>query len=126
VQIEIEKMLNLIKYNNLRRDMYLQASTPTSFLGKKLRKQVVTAAVNYHGNKTSNPNRFKVLAKEVDEGKQTDQDRWRGLAYDISDDQQDIVRGKGIVDSLFQAPMGDGTHEAVLGSYEYLSQGLRT
>ncbi|GJN05199.1 hypothetical protein PR202_ga22808 [Eleusine coracana subsp. coracana] len=100
------------------------ASTPTSFLGKKLKKQV-TAAVNYHG-KTSNTNRFKVMAKELDEDKQTDKDRWRGLAYDISDDQQDIVRGKGIVDSLFQAPMGDGTHEAVLSSYEYLSQGLRT
>jgi hypothetical protein len=100
------------------------ASTPTSFLGKKLKKQV-TAAANYHG-KTSNANRFKVMAKEEDEGKQTDQDRWRGLAYDISDDQQDIVRGKGIVDSLFQAPMGGGTHEAVLTTFEYLSQGLRT
>jgi hypothetical protein len=43
----------------------------------------------------------------------------------MSDDQQDITRGKGLVDSLFQAPMGDGTHEAVLSSYEYISQGLR-
>nr|APB03031.1 rubisco activase large subunit [Oryza officinalis] len=99
------------------------ASTPTNFLGKKLKKQV-TSAVNYHG-KSSNINRFKVMAKELDEDKQTDQDRWKGLAYDISDDQQDITRGKGLVDSLFQAPMGDGTHEAVLSSYEYLSQGLR-
>ncbi|KAA0856546.1 hypothetical protein EYC93_26900, partial [Enterobacter hormaechei] len=78
------------------------ASTPTNFLGKKLKKQV-TSAVNYHG-KSSNINRFKVMAKELDEGKQTDQDRWKGLAYDISDDQQDITRGKGFVDSLFQAP----------------------
>nr|APB03045.1 rubisco activase small subunit [Oryza malampuzhaensis] len=100
------------------------ASTPTNFLGKKLKKQV-TSAVNYHG-KSSNINRFKVMAKELDEDKQTDQDKWKGLAYDISDDQQDITRGKGLVDSLFQAPMGDGTHEAVLSSYEYLSQGLRT
>ncbi|KAL6653836.1 hypothetical protein ACP70R_008760 [Stipagrostis hirtigluma subsp. patula] len=98
-------------------------STPTSFLGKKLKKQV-TVAVNYHG-KSSSSNRFKVMAKEVDESKQTDKDRWRGLAYDISDDQQDITRGKGLVDSLFQAPMGDGTHESVLSSYEYISQGLR-
>jgi protein tyrosine/serine phosphatase len=104
--------------------MDVQASTPTNFLGKKLKKQV-TSAVNYHG-KSSNINRFKVMAKELDEGKQTDQDRWKGLAYDISDDQQDITRGKGFVDSLFQAPTGDGTHEAVLSSYEYLSQGLRT
>jgi virulence-associated protein VapD len=65
------------------------------------------------------------MAKDLDEGKQTDQDKWKGLAYDISDDQQDITRGKGIVDALFQAPMGDGTHEAVLSSYEYLSQGLK-
>nr|ANH11447.1 Rubisco activase beta isoform [Oryza australiensis] len=99
------------------------ASTPTNFLGKKLKKQV-TSAVNYHG-KSSNINRFKVMAKELDEDKQTDQDKWKGLAYDISDDQQDITRGKGLVDSLFQAPMGDGTHEAVLSSYEYLSQGLK-
>lgn len=101
----------------------LQASTPTSFLGKKLKKQV-TSAVNYHG-KSTKANRFTVMAKEVDESKQTDQDRWKGLAYDISDDQQDITRGKGIVDSLFQAPMGDGTHVAVLSSQEYISQGLR-
>ncbi|XP_015697867.2 ribulose bisphosphate carboxylase/oxygenase activase, chloroplastic [Oryza brachyantha] len=100
------------------------ASTPTTFLGKKLKKQV-TSAMNYHG-KSSNVNRFRVMAKELDEGKQTDQDKWKGLAYDISDDQQDITRGKGLVDSLFQAPTGDGTHEAVLSSYEYLSQGLRT
>ena len=64
-------------------------------------------------------------SKEIDESKQTDTDRWKGLAYDISDDQQDITRGKGLVDSLFQAPTGDGTHEAVLSSYEYMSQGLR-
>ncbi|KAF8699046.1 hypothetical protein HU200_034736 [Digitaria exilis] len=103
------------------------ASTPTSFLGKKLKKhqQVTAAAVNYHGKSSSGANRFKVMAKELDESKQTDQDRWRGLAYDISDDQQDITRGKGIVDALFQAPTGGGTHEAVLSSYEYISQGLR-
>lgn len=29
-------------------------------------------------------------------------DRWAGLGTDISDDQQDITRGKGMVDSLFQ------------------------
>ena len=100
------------------------ASTPANFLGKKLKKQV-TSAVNYHG-KSSNANRFRVMAKDLDEGEQTETDRWKGLAFDTSDDQQDITRGKGHVDSLFQAPMGDGTHEAVLSSYEYLSQGLRT
>ncbi|KAI3423681.1 uncharacterized protein J3R85_010892 [Psidium guajava] len=67
---------------------------------------------------------FKVVA-EVEEDKQTNKDKWRGLAFDTSDDQQDITRGKGMVDSLFQAPMGTGTHYAVLSSYEYLSAGLR-
>ncbi|KAL6907991.1 hypothetical protein ACP4OV_002161 [Aristida adscensionis] len=99
-------------------------------VGKKLRKQ---QPVNYSGNGNGGgkrrTTRLRVTAavkkKEVDESKQTAQDRWRGLAYDTSDDQQDITRGKGLVDSLFQAPMGDGTHEAVLSSYEYISQGLR-
>ncbi|VAH92469.1 unnamed protein product [Triticum turgidum subsp. durum] len=84
------------------------ASTPTNFLGKKLKKQV-TSAVNYHG-KSSKANRFTVMAAEnIDEKRNTD--KWKGLAYDISDDQQDITRGKGIVDSLFQAP---GTQEVRL------------
>ena len=69
-------------------------------------------------------NNFKIVA-EVDEKKQTDKDRWRGLAFDESDDQQDITRGKGMVDSLFQAPMNAGTHNAVMSSYDYLSVGLR-
>ncbi|GAU47135.1 hypothetical protein TSUD_247570 [Trifolium subterraneum] len=68
---------------------------------------------------------FKVVAAEIDESKQTDKDRWRGLAYDISDDQQDITRGKGMVDSVFQAPQDAGTHYAVMSSYEYISAGLR-
>ncbi|KAJ8477901.1 hypothetical protein OPV22_021628 [Ensete ventricosum] len=68
---------------------------------------------------------FKVLAADLDERKQTRNDRWAGLAFDVSDDQQDITRGKGLVDTLFQAPMGDGTHIPVMTSYEYISQGLR-
>jgi hypothetical protein len=106
-----------------------QASTPTrsSFLGKKLNKPQVSAAVTYHGKSSSSNSRFKAMAaKEVDETKQTDEDRWKGLAYDISDDQQDITRGKGLVDNLFQAPMGDGTHVAVLSSYDYISQGQKS
>ncbi|KAI4996902.1 hypothetical protein ZWY2020_052244 [Hordeum vulgare] len=101
-------------------EMELAASTPTIFLGKKVKNY-------YHGGNKMKSRVVRVMAakKELDEGKQTDADRWKGLAYDISDDQQDITRGKGIVDSLFQAPMGDGTHEAILSSYEYISQGLR-
>lgn len=95
------------------------ASVPaTAFLGKK----VVTGSRFAQSTKKSKGS-FKVVA--VDEEKQTEADRWAGLAYDTSDDQQDITRGKGMVDSVFQAPMGTGTHHAVLSSYEYISQGLR-
>lgn len=69
---------------------------------------------------------FKIVAEAVEEEKQTDKDKWKGLAFDTSDDQQDITRGKGMVDSLFQAPMGDGTHLAIMSSYDYVSTGLRT
>nr|ANB66371.1 Rubisco activase [Phalaenopsis hybrid cultivar] len=97
------------------------ASAPGSaFFGNSLKK--VSPSVN-HGRLSAGS--FKVMAADLDESKQTKKDRWAGLAYDQSDDQQDITRGKGAVDSLFQAPMGDGTHVAVMNSYEYISQGLR-
>ncbi|CAL5059245.1 unnamed protein product [Urochloa decumbens] len=104
-----------------------QASTPSSFLGKKLivRKQRQQQQVKQSCGRVMAASGAKTKEEEVDESKQTEQDRWKGLAYDTSDDQQDITRGKGLVDYLFQAPMGDGTHEAVLSSYEYISQGLR-
>ncbi|XP_010255279.1 PREDICTED: ribulose bisphosphate carboxylase/oxygenase activase, chloroplastic-like isoform X2 [Nelumbo nucifera] len=76
------------------------------------------------GNNNRKASAFRIVA-EVDEGKQTKTDRWRGLAFDMSDDQQDITRGKGVVDSLFQAPMGSGTHYAVMSSYDYVSTALR-
>ncbi|KAF8412223.1 hypothetical protein HHK36_000183 [Tetracentron sinense] len=71
-----------------------------------------------------NPGGRRIVA-EVDEEKQTKADRWRGLGFDTSDDQQDITRGKGTVDSLFQAPMGSGTHYAVMSSCDYVSTALR-
>ncbi|KAA8534184.1 hypothetical protein F0562_031623 [Nyssa sinensis] len=96
------------------------SAVPSSaFLGSSLKK------VNSRlPNPKVSSGSFKVVA-EVDEEKQTNKDRWKGLAYDISDDQQDITRGKGMVDSLFQAPMESGTHYAVMSSYEYVSTGLR-
>ncbi|XP_009787791.1 ribulose bisphosphate carboxylase/oxygenase activase 1, chloroplastic-like [Nicotiana tabacum] len=95
----------------------------TAFFGKALKN------VNAKGAsipKVSNRS-FRIVAQEqeIDEKKQTDKDRWKGLVMDMSDDQQDITRGKGMVDTLFQAPTGTGTHHAVLQSYEYISQGLR-
>lgn len=95
-------------------------SVPSSaFFGSSLKK--VGSRFNYQKIASGN---LKVAA-EYDEEKQTNKDRWQGLAYDISDDQQDITRGKGMVDTLFQAPMQSGTHYAVMSSYEYLSTGLR-
>jgi hypothetical protein len=49
--------------------------------------------------------------------------RWSGMdaGRDTSDDQQDIMRGRGMVDSLYQ----QGTHNAVLSSADYLSQAQR-
>ncbi|KAL5807081.1 hypothetical protein ACOSQ4_029814 [Xanthoceras sorbifolium] len=92
----------------------------SAFLGKNLKK----VSSKMSNQRISSSKNLKVVS-EYDEEKQTPKDRWGGLAYDTSDDQQDITRGKGMVDSLFQAPMGVGTHDAVLSSYEYISQGLR-
>ncbi|KAL3357041.1 hypothetical protein AABB24_017625 [Solanum stoloniferum] len=95
----------------------------TAFFGKTLKKVNAKGASS---PKVSNRSfRIVAQAQEIDEKKQTDQDRWKGLVTDMSDDQQDITRGKGMVDPLFQAPVGTGTHHPVLSSYEYISQGLR-
>lgn len=97
------------------------ASVPSSaFFGNNLKK--VTSRLP---NTKVSSGSFKIVAAEIDEDQQTDKDKWRGLAYDVSDDQQDITRGKGMVDSLFQAPVDAGTHYAVMSSYEYLSTGLK-
>ena len=93
-------------------------STPSSvFYGSGLKK----TNSRFTHQKTSETKTFRIAA-EIDEGKAKPKvDKWGGLAYDISDDQQDITRGKGLVDSLFQAPSGAGTHDAIMSSYEYLS-----
>lgn len=91
----------------------------SSFFGNSMKK----LSLNGTSSKIS-CGYFKVVA-EVDEEKQTTKDRWRGLAFDVSDDQQDITRGKGMVDSLFQAPVNSGTHTAIMSSYDYFSAGIR-
>ncbi|URD83394.1 Ribulose bisphosphate carboxylase oxygenase activase [Musa troglodytarum] len=71
------------------------APVPSSaFFGSSLKK--VNSGLSHGRNSTFT---FKVLAADLDESKQTSKDRWSGLAYDVSDDQQDITRGKGLVDS---------------------------
>lgn len=105
------KYLVQLKSNN---GSQRRASIPSSlFFGNSLKRKVKSKSGE---TRTS---------AEVDAQKQTTKDKWKGLAFDTSDDQQDITRGKGMVDSLFQAPIGTGTHYAVMSSYEYISAGLR-
>lgn len=107
------------------------ASTQNSaFFGVSLKKVNPSTNFSYDHGRTCTPSRnMKVMASDsddLDESKQTRKDKWGHLAFDMSDDQQDITRGKGMVDSLFQAPSGAGTHDAVMNSYDYVSQGLRS
>jgi hypothetical protein len=49
------------------------------------------------------------------------------LDEDVSDDQQDITRGRNMVDSLYQGFQGtDGTHNSVMNSTEYLANSKRS
>jgi hypothetical protein len=54
-------------------------------------------------------------------------DKWAALGTDQSDDQQDITRGRNMVDPLFQGWAGSGmnTQDAIMSSYDYVSQGLK-
>lgn len=103
----------------------------SSFMGKSLKKVMCSKVMRQRSgslkvvNEKPDEKQTSKGVTEYDEEKQTSKDRWGGLAYDTSDDQQDITRGKGMVDSLFQAPMDTGTHYAVLSSYDYISKGLR-
>ncbi|XP_020976447.1 ribulose bisphosphate carboxylase/oxygenase activase, chloroplastic-like isoform X1 [Arachis ipaensis] len=69
------------------------SSVPNSsaFFGSSLKK--VTSRI--HSSSKVSSGSFNIVA--IDEDKQIDKDRWKGLAYDISGDQQDITRGKGIL-----------------------------
>lgn len=120
-RIELKGVLLLGMQLNRPGSVSVPSVSSSSFLGSSL-KRVNSGFVSARQQAGG----FKVVAaQDEDEEKQTGQDRWKGLVTDISDDQQDITRGKGMVDSLFQAPMGTGTHYAVMSSYEYISQGLR-
>lgn len=41
-------------------------------------------------------------------GTKVQMSRWAGMDNDVSDDQQDIARGRGMVDSKFQGGFGLG------------------
>lgn len=94
----------------------------TSFTGR----QVASSRGHIAGRALRNQmqNGSKVFAKKT--GSKTQIGRWKGLDEDVSDDQQDITRGRDMVDSLYQGfGAGAGTHNAILSSEEYLSQAQR-
>merc|ERR1711990_933088 len=74
------------------------------------------AGKNFIGSKVSS----------VTNGSKVQMSRWKGMDEDISDDQQDIARGRDMVDSKFQGGYGmGGTHNAVMSSTDYISQGQK-
>ncbi|CAO2817116.1 unnamed protein product [Amaranthus hypochondriacus] len=97
------------------------ATVPTSaFMGCSLKKP---NSVRFPSS--SRACSMTIKAADYNEEKQTSTDRWAHLATDQSDDQLDIRRGKGAVDSLFQAAENMGTHVVVQSSWEYESSGLK-
>ncbi|KAJ8899803.1 hypothetical protein K2173_019503 [Erythroxylum novogranatense] len=105
--------------NRVTMNLSVTTLPSSAFFGNKLKrlKSKVASQRLLSGN-------CKAVA-EYEEERQNSKDKWRGLAFDESDDQQDITRGKGMVDTLFQAPLESGTHYAVMSSYDYISQGLK-
>ena len=53
--------------------------------------------------------------------------RWAGMdaGADQSDDQQDIMRGSDMVDPLFRGTAYGGTHQQMMSSQDYISQGQK-
>ena len=69
---------------------------------------------------------FGSRVSSVSNGSKVEMSRWKGMDMDISDDQQDITRGRNMVDSKFQGAAGiGGTHNAVMSSQDYLSAGQK-
>jgi len=67
----------------------------------------------------------KVSRVHVAHATKSQKGRWRGMdaGADMSDDQQDIARGRGMVDELFQGFGGQGgTQNAIMSSSDYISQ----
>lgn len=91
----------------------IQASLSTSFVAK-----------SNHASFSSRSAARSVSVAKVSNGAKVTMDRWSGMSNDISDDQQDIARGKGMVDPLFQGGGGySGTQNPIMQSYQ--SDGLK-
>jgi hypothetical protein len=53
-------------------------------------------------------------------------DKWASLG-EVGDEQQDIARGRGMVEDLFQGGQGlSGTANPIMSSSDYNSAGLKT
>ena len=71
----------------------------------------------------------KVVRVKPCQAAKSQKGRWRGMDADMdaSDDQQDIARGRGMVDELFQGWGGQaGTQNAIMSSTDYLSQAAKS
>jgi hypothetical protein len=85
-----------------------------------------TRSVRVGGVSTQGP---KVVRVQPCRASKTQQGRWRSMdaGVDTSDDQQDIARGRGMVDELFQGWGGTaGTQNAIMNSTDYLSQAAKS
>jgi len=92
------------------------ASGKSSFTGRQVSMQTT---------KSARVQRRMVV--QAQRRRRTQVGRWKGLDEDMSDDQQDITRGKDMVDSVFQGAQGmGGTHNAILSSTDYISSAQRS
>lgn len=111
--------------------MHTQAPMATD-LHTSIGGRRVASRVGFSGQalRSKVQNGAKVFAQQParsGKGAKTQIGRWKGLDEDISDDQQDITRGRNMVDSLYQGAQGmDGTHNSILTSTDYLSNAART
>ncbi len=99
-------------------------ASSSAFLGCKQKASSSSSSGSFLGTTVAanGNNKSRIVCEAAKSG----EDRWKGLGYDISDDQQDIQRGKGMVDSLFQGATGVGTQTAIMSSYDYISTAQRT
>ncbi|CAL5225648.1 g8505 [Coccomyxa viridis] len=96
----------------------------SSFAGRSLSGS--RSGISGQSLRASVQNGSKVFARRSQPSK-SQVGRFKGMDEDMSDDQQDITRGRDMVDSLYQGAVtsGNSTHSAIMSSSEYLSQARR-
>jgi hypothetical protein len=115
--------------------MVVGQTLPVSFSSSVAGKPVVPSAAvrGQRVSQVSNGGRVfaqqEIVRRNNQKVKKSQIGKWKGMDadQDTSDDQQDIMRGQGMVDSLFQHnSAGGGTHQVTLSSEEYLSNAQRS